>query len=78
MGWVAAGDGYELGMADGKMVCRRAGKVLKSVPKAVKESPAAVALRQLQEWLGRHDERCLREVEDCPSCCRRRSAVPAG
>ncbi len=65
MGWIAAGDGYEVGLVDGKIVCRSAaGKVLRALPKSVKESAAAVELRQLREWLDRHDQRCLREVED--------------
>jgi hypothetical protein len=65
MGWVAAGDGYEVCLADGRVVCRSpAGKQLKTVPKALQEAPAVVELRQVKEWLGRHDTACLREVED--------------
>jgi hypothetical protein len=64
MGWVAAGDGYEVGLADGKIVYRRAGKALRSLPKALKDAEAVLAIRQLKEWLDRHDQQCLREVED--------------
>jgi hypothetical protein len=65
VGWIAAGDGYEVSLAGGKVVCRRAdGKVLKAVPKAVRDTDAALHLRQLNEWLDRHAASCLREVED--------------
>jgi hypothetical protein len=65
MGWIPAGDGYEVTLADGKIVCRTAaGKVLKAVPKPLKEAGAVLGLRQLKEWLDRHDQTCLREVED--------------
>jgi hypothetical protein len=65
VGWIAAEDGFEVSLAAGKIVCRReGGKVLKSVPKAVKETEAVLSLRQLAEWLDRHADGCLREVED--------------
>jgi hypothetical protein len=68
MGWIPAGDDYEVSLNDGgKLACRKAGsggKALKSVPKAVRESEAALSLRQLQEWLDRHRAACRREVED--------------
>jgi hypothetical protein len=34
------------------------------VPKALKEAEAVVGLRQLKEWLDRHERDCLAEVED--------------
>src|SRR2546430_10663825 len=65
MGWVAAVDGYEVSLTDGGIACRGAnGKVLKTIPKAVKDTPAVTGLRQVKEWLDRHDAACLREVED--------------
>jgi hypothetical protein len=65
MNWLPTVDGYDVALADGKVVCRSgAGKVLKAVPKALKETEAVVGLRQLQEWLDRHDAKCLRQVED--------------
>jgi len=65
VGWIPAGDGYEVSLDPrGKLVCRRSGKPLKSVPKPVREGEAALSLRQLQEWLDRHRAGCLREVED--------------
>ncbi|MFF8382317.1 DUF4132 domain-containing protein [Streptomyces kanasensis] len=63
MGWVAAGD-YEVALDDGKVVCRNAtGRRLKSVPAKIAEDPAVVGLRQLVEWLERHERQCQDDVE---------------
>ncbi|MFJ4693282.1 DUF4132 domain-containing protein [Streptomyces sp. NPDC088766] len=63
MGWVSAG-GYEVALDDGKVVCRNAaGRRLKSVPPKIADDPAVVGLRQLVEWLERHEQRCLTDVE---------------
>ncbi|WP_374984380.1 DUF4132 domain-containing protein [Streptomyces fradiae] len=63
MGWVSAGD-YEVALDDGKVVCRNAaGRRLKSVPSKIADDPAVVGLRQLVEWLERHEQQCLEAVE---------------
>lgn len=63
MGWVTAGD-YEVALDNGTVVCRnKAGRRLKSVPAKLKDDPAVVGLRQLVEWLERHERRCLDDVE---------------
>ena len=63
MGWVSAGD-YEVALDDGKVVCRNgAGKPLKTVPKKLADDPAVVGLRQLAQWLQRHERECLADVE---------------
>jgi hypothetical protein len=63
MGWVTAGD-YEVGLDGGKVVCRNAaGRRLKSVPAKLADDPAVVGLRQLAEWLDRHERQCLADVE---------------
>ncbi|WP_129310888.1 DUF4132 domain-containing protein [Streptomyces sp. L2] len=63
MGWVSAGD-YEVALDGGKVVCRNAaGRRLKSVPSKIADEPAVVGLRQLVEWLDRHERRCLADVE---------------
>ncbi|GGX80701.1 DUF4132 domain-containing protein [Streptomyces fructofermentans] len=63
MGWVTAGD-YEVGLDGGKVVCRNgAGRRLKSVPSKLADDPAVMGLRQLAEWLERHDRQCLADVE---------------
>ena len=49
---------------DGAIRCRnKAGKMLRTVPSAVKDDPAVVGLRQLLEWLTRHQASCRAEVE---------------
>ncbi len=46
------------------MRCRNAsGRLLKSVPAALKDDPAVIRLRQLLEWLTRHEASCLAQVE---------------
>ncbi|MFF3331744.1 DUF4132 domain-containing protein [Streptomyces sp. NPDC002888] len=63
MGWVTAGD-YEVALDSGKVVSRNAaGRRLKSVPAKLAEDPAVVGLRQLAEWLERHERQCLTDVE---------------
>jgi len=63
VGWVTAGD-YEVALDAGKVVCRNAaGRRLKSVPAKLAEDPAVVGLRQLAEWLERHERQCLADVE---------------
>lgn len=64
MGWIAAGTDYEVTLEGGKVVSRNAaGKVLRSVPAAIKEHDTVVGLRQLAEWLQRHEESCRAEVD---------------
>ncbi|MFJ3309842.1 DUF4132 domain-containing protein [Streptomyces sp. NPDC086549] len=63
MGWVPAGD-YEVALDGAKVVCRNAaGRRLKSVPAKLSDAPAVVGLRQLAEWLERHERQCLTDVE---------------
>jgi hypothetical protein len=64
MGWVPAGAGYEISVDRGKVVARTAqGKPLRSLPKALREHEAVTGLRQLAEWLRRHEASCRAEVE---------------
>ncbi|MFF5403392.1 DUF4132 domain-containing protein [Streptomyces misionensis] len=63
MGWVSAGD-YEVALDGGKVVCRNAtGRLLKSVPPKIADDPAVVGLKQLVEWLERHERQCLADAE---------------
>lgn len=66
MGWLDAGSGYQVRIADGGRVrCRNAkGRVLASVPAALKEDPTVVRLRQLTEWLDRHEAKCRSTVDE--------------
>ncbi|MDY7085130.1 MAG: DUF4132 domain-containing protein [Actinomycetota bacterium] len=64
MGWVPAGADYEISVDKGKVVARKGGgRALKSLPKALKDDEAVLGLRQLVEWLRRHEASCRGEVE---------------
>jgi hypothetical protein len=64
--WVRGTDGHELALdpATGTLVCRNArGRLLKRVPKPVRESAAAERLLALRDWLARHQAECREVVE---------------
>ena len=64
MAWLETAGGYQVTLHSGEVVCRNAaGKALKSVPPAVRADPVVVGLRQLTEWLRRHEGLCRSEVE---------------
>ncbi|GAB3904348.1 hypothetical protein GCM10029964_097930 [Kibdelosporangium lantanae] len=65
MTWLDASGGYQVRLDDrGKVVCRNAkGKQLATVPAALKEDGQVVQLRQLAEWLGRHETECHETVD---------------
>ncbi|GIF99379.1 hypothetical protein Cci01nite_44730 [Catellatospora citrea] len=63
-GWLPAGAGYQVALHGGRVVARNASGVrLKGLPAALKDDPAVLDLRQLREWLARHEAECLAEVE---------------
>lgn len=68
MGWLSAGDGYEIALLDGKVAVRAtsgraAGRQLKALPKALREHPEVERLRRLAEWLDRHAAGCVAQVD---------------
>src|SRR5215467_4544745 len=64
MGWLKTGSDYEVTLSHGKVICRTGqSKVIKTVPKALAEDDIVVGLRQLAEWLGRHEASCRAEVD---------------
>ncbi|MFG2822250.1 DUF4132 domain-containing protein [Kitasatospora sp. NPDC048365] len=68
MGWVAAGDGYEVALVEGRVTARAtagrsAGRQLKTLPKAVREHPETDRLRRFAEWLDRHAASCREQVD---------------
>ncbi|MGC4815563.1 hypothetical protein ACLQ29_34125 [Micromonospora sp. DT228] len=64
MGWLAAGADYEVSLERGKVIARnRQGGLLKGLPKALRDTDVVIGLRQLSEWLKRHEVSCRREVE---------------
>jgi hypothetical protein len=64
MGWLPTGEGYDVSLQGGKVICQTdQGKTLKSLPKALKEHDVVLGLRQLAEWLARHEASCRSEVD---------------
>lgn len=68
MGWLSAGDGYEVALVEGRVTARAtsgraAGRQLKSLPKAVREHPETDRLRRFAEWLDRHAAACVAQVD---------------
>ncbi len=65
MGWLDAASGYQVRLAEnGRIQCRNGkGKLLSSTPASIKDDPQVVQLRQLAEWLTRHEAECLSAVD---------------
>jgi hypothetical protein len=64
MGWLSTASGHEVTIERGKVICRTdGGKRLKSLPKALADDEVVVGLKQLAEWLGRHETACRAEVD---------------
>jgi hypothetical protein len=68
MAWLAAGEGYEVSLVDGRVTARSnkgrsTGRQLKSLPKALREHPEVDRLRRLAEWLDRHAAGCVAQAD---------------
>ncbi|MET9350033.1 DUF4132 domain-containing protein [Streptomyces termitum] len=65
MTWLDAGEGYEITLGEGgRVVARRSGgRELKTVPKALRDHPEVDRLKQLSEWLDRHADACVAQVD---------------
>ncbi|WP_329389124.1 DUF4132 domain-containing protein [Streptomyces sp. NBC_01716] len=68
MGWLPAGEGYEVALVEGRVTARStagraAGRQLKTLPKAVRTHPEVDRLRALAEWLDRHATDCVARVD---------------
>lgn len=62
--WLDADGGYAVALHNNKLVARNPrGTILKTVPPALRESPAVEQLRDLQEWLERHEREATATVE---------------
>jgi hypothetical protein len=62
--WLDAGNGRALALGNGGLVARSAaGRVLAAVPATLRDSPVGVRLRDLAEWLDRHERECAELVE---------------
>ncbi|WP_030762037.1 DUF4132 domain-containing protein [Streptomyces sp. NRRL F-2664] len=68
MAWLAAGEGYEIALVEGRVAARSvtgraAGRQLKTLPKALKDHPEVDRLRRLAEWLDRHAAACVAQAD---------------
>ncbi|MFF9864017.1 DUF4132 domain-containing protein [Streptomyces sp. NPDC013953] len=65
MGWIdTESDGYAVTLDGMWVVCRnRAGRTLKQVPAKLRDDAQVVRLRQLAEWLERHERECREQVD---------------
>ncbi|GAB6901667.1 DUF4132 domain-containing protein [Kineosporia succinea] len=64
MSWTKTASGHEVALDEGVLRCRNSsGRLLKSVPASLKDDPVVVQLRQVAEWLTRHEASCLAQVE---------------
>ncbi|MFB6981399.1 DUF4132 domain-containing protein [Streptomyces scopuliridis] len=64
MGWVETTGGYAVALDGTRVLCRNAsGRTLKQVPSKLKDDPEVVRLRQLAEWLERHERECREQVD---------------
>ena len=62
--WVEAEKGYGLALLGTKLVCRnKAGKLLASVPSAVRKGETAKQLQDVKAWLADHQRTCTATVE---------------
>lgn len=63
-GWLPAATGHEVALTGGRIVARNAhGTRLKSLPSVLKDDPAVAGLRQLRDWLARHEAQVRADVE---------------
>ncbi|MFJ2767159.1 DUF4132 domain-containing protein [Streptomyces sp. NPDC087300] len=64
MGWVETTGGYAVTLDGTRVRCRNAaGRALKQVPAKLRDDAEVVRLRQLAEWLERHEHECRSQVD---------------
>ncbi|MBM9509683.1 DUF4132 domain-containing protein [Actinacidiphila acididurans] len=64
MGWIETAEGYAVTLDGTKVVCRNAaGRTLRQVPGKLRDDPEVVRLRQLAQWLERHERECLAQAD---------------
>ncbi|MEW2390838.1 DUF4132 domain-containing protein [Streptomyces venezuelae] len=64
MSWVEAAGGYAVTLDGTRVLCRNAaGRTLKQVPAKLRDDAEVVRLRQLAEWLERHERECRAQVD---------------
>ncbi|MFD7223994.1 DUF4132 domain-containing protein [Streptomyces sp. NPDC059892] len=64
MGWIETTGGYAVALDGTRVLCRNAaGRTLKQVPPKLRDDAEVVRLRQLAEWLARHERECREQVD---------------
>ncbi|MGW6456064.1 DUF4132 domain-containing protein [Streptomyces sp. NPDC055078] len=65
MGWIETeSGGYAVALDGADVLCRNtAGRTLKQVPPKLRDDAVVVRLRQLSEWLVRHERECGEQVD---------------
>ncbi|MEU1048562.1 DUF4132 domain-containing protein [Streptomyces sp. NPDC005897] len=70
MGWLAAGDTYEVALVEGRVVARSAssspaaeGQWERTLPAELRDRPEVVELQRFAEWLDRHAAECVARVD---------------
>lgn len=64
MGWIETSSGYAVTLDGAQVRCRNAaGRMLKQVPAKLRDDVEVVRLRQLAEWLERHERECRSQVD---------------
>lgn len=64
MGWIETSGGYAVTLDGTQVRCRNAaGRALKQVPAKLRDDVEVVRLRQLAEWLERHEQECRAQVD---------------
>ena len=69
MGWLTAGDRYEVALVEGRVVARSAtasaeGKWERSLPAEIRDRPEVIELQRFAEWLDRHAAECAAQVDN--------------
>ena len=70
MGWLAAGDAYEVALIEGRVVARPASgegapaerKPERALPAEIRDRPEVIELQRFAEWLDRHTAECADQV----------------
>ncbi|MYR41511.1 DUF4132 domain-containing protein [Streptomyces sp. SID5910] len=67
MGWLAAGDTYEVALVEGRVVARPAagqsrGERVRDVPAEIRDHPEVSGLQRFAQWLDRHAAECTAQV----------------
>ncbi|MFE9096824.1 DUF4132 domain-containing protein [Streptomyces sp. NPDC007264] len=76
MGWIETSDGYAVTLDGTQVRCRNAaGRTLRQVPARLRDDAEVVRLRQLTQWLERHEQECRAQAD---TWLVRSLPVPAG